>query len=81
MIDITEVATAIVRMIATGTTERELLARVAAQFPELTRTEFLAALQDATAAAERRASRSPASSTMSGAIPVSEEQLEFFGRL
>jgi len=53
----TEVATAIARMIATGTAPSELLARVATQFPELTRAEFLAALQDATAAAERKALR------------------------
>jgi len=42
-------------MIRTGTTERDLLTAVARQFPELTCTEFVAALQDATAAAERKA--------------------------
>jgi hypothetical protein len=57
MTDTTEVATMIIRLIATGTSERELLASVAQQFPELTHTEFVAALQNATAAAERHASR------------------------
>ena len=57
MLDTTPVATAITRLISTGTTERDLLAAVARKFPELTRTEFVAALQDATAQAERKALR------------------------
>ena len=40
-----------------GANERQLVAMVASMFPELTRTEFVAALQDATAAAERQALR------------------------
>jgi hypothetical protein len=42
-------------MIAGGVAEHELLARVARRFPELTPAELSAALQDATAEAERRA--------------------------
>jgi len=53
MTDITTITTAIAAMISTGTTERDLLAAVARKFPDLTRTEFVAALQDATAQAER----------------------------
>jgi hypothetical protein len=56
MTDTTEVATEIVRLIAAGKTERQLIAIVALLFPDLTRAEFVAALQDATAAAERQAS-------------------------
>jgi len=44
-------------MIVAGTTEQALLAAVARAFPDLTRTEFLAALQAATEAAERQAAR------------------------
>ena len=57
MPDITPVTTAIAAMIVTGTTDTALLAAVARAFPDLTRTEFLAALQDATEAAERQAAR------------------------
>ena len=57
MLDTTPITATIVRLIAAGTSERELLVTVAQQFPELTRTEFFVALQDATAAAERRAAR------------------------
>jgi hypothetical protein len=55
MLDTTPVTTAITRLIAAGVTERDLVAAVAHRFPELDRREFLAALQDATEAAERRA--------------------------
>jgi hypothetical protein len=55
MHDTTPIATALTRMITAGVAERELLATVAHRFPELTRPEFMAALRDATAAAERRA--------------------------
>jgi hypothetical protein len=54
MLDTTPITTEITRLITTGTTEQALLAAVARRFPELTRTEFLAALQDATAQAERK---------------------------
>ena len=37
-----------------GTTEQELLVKVARRFPDLTSAELSEALQDATAAAERR---------------------------
>jgi hypothetical protein len=57
MLDTTPITTAIAAMITAGTTKQELLAAVARQFPELTRSEFVAALQDATAQAERRAVR------------------------
>jgi hypothetical protein len=40
-----------------GTTERELVATVARAFPDLECREFVAALQDATAAAEKHAAR------------------------
>jgi adenylosuccinate lyase len=46
-------ATEIRHLIATGTTERELLVKVARRFPDLTSAELSEALQDATAAAER----------------------------
>jgi hypothetical protein len=57
MLDTTPVATTIRYLITTGSTEKELLAAVARRFPDLTRTEFVAALQDATAAAEKQATR------------------------
>jgi hypothetical protein len=57
MLDTTPVITAITRLISTGTTEQALLTAVAHMFPHLDRREFLAALQDATEAAERQASR------------------------
>jgi len=38
-------------------TEGELLGAVLRKFPELTRSEFVAALQDATAQAQRKALR------------------------
>jgi hypothetical protein len=55
--DTTPVTTGIAAMIRTGTAEPQILAAVARRFPELTRTEFVAALQDATAAAEKQAAR------------------------
>jgi hypothetical protein len=53
--DIAPIAAIIVPMITTGATEETLLAAVARQFPELTPAELSAALQEATAEAERRA--------------------------
>ena len=47
----------ILRVVGAGITERDLLVAVAPKFPELTRTEFVGALQDATAAAERLVTR------------------------
>jgi hypothetical protein len=49
--------TEITRMITAGIPEGELLVMVTRRFPELTWAELSAALQDATAAAERQASR------------------------
>jgi hypothetical protein len=57
MLDTTPATTAITRLISTGTTEQALLAAVAHLFPDLTPAELSAALQDATEAAERQASR------------------------
>jgi hypothetical protein len=54
MTDTTPVTSAITHLISTGTTEQALLAAVARLFPNLTKAELSAALQDATAAAERR---------------------------
>ena len=58
MLDTSNITTAIAFMIRTGTPERELIATVARHYPDLDRKAFLAALQDATAAAERQALRS-----------------------
>jgi hypothetical protein len=55
--DTTPVTTAIAAMIRTGTAEPQILAAVARRFPDLTRSEFVAALQDAVAEAERRVVR------------------------
>jgi hypothetical protein len=57
MLDTTPVTTAIAAMIRTGTAEQQIVAAVVRRFPELERAEFVAALQDATAQAERQASR------------------------
>jgi uncharacterized protein (DUF433 family) len=57
MLDTTPVTTAITRLITTGTTEEALLAAVSYLFPSLTTAELSAALQEATAAAERRVNR------------------------
>jgi hypothetical protein len=55
MLDTSPVTTPIATMISTGTTERELVAAVARRLPDLECREFVAALQDATAQAERKA--------------------------
>jgi hypothetical protein len=57
VLDTTPVTAQITKLIATGTTEQALLAAVARLFPNLSTAELSAALQDATAAAERQASR------------------------
>jgi hypothetical protein len=57
MVDTTPVTAEICRLISIGIAERELLSVVVRRFPDLTRTELAQALQDATAAAERRAAR------------------------
>jgi hypothetical protein len=49
------VTTAIIRLISTGTPELELLVAVARRFPELTRPEFVAAPNNATAGVEKQA--------------------------
>ena len=49
--------TAITRLISSGTTEEALLTALAYLFPNLSPAELSQALQDATAAAERQASR------------------------
>ena len=54
MLDTTPVTTAISCLISTGTTEEALLAAVAHLFKNLSPAELSAALQEATAAAERR---------------------------
>jgi RNase P protein component len=55
--DTTPVATEITRLIAASKQERDLVVAIATRFPDLTSAELSAALQDATAAAERRISR------------------------
>jgi hypothetical protein len=55
MLDTTPIAAAIIRLIATGVTEGELVARVARLFPDLSPAELSEALQVATAAAGRQA--------------------------
>ena len=57
MIDTTPITAQITRLIATGTTEQALLAAVARLFPAISPAELSAALQEATAAAEKRAAR------------------------
>jgi hypothetical protein len=57
MTDTAAVTDAITRLISTGMTEEALLAAVAQLFPNLTSAELSAALQEATAVAERRALR------------------------
>ena len=57
MLDTTPVTTAIARLISTGTTEQALLAAVAHLFPNPSPAELSRALQVATTAAERQASR------------------------
>jgi hypothetical protein len=57
MLDTTPVTAAITRLISTGATEQALRAAVARLFPDLTLAELSQALQVATTAAERQASR------------------------
>jgi len=57
MLDTTPVATAITRLITAGVGARDLVTAIACRFPDLDRREFVVALQDATAAAEKKALR------------------------
>ena len=57
MLDTAPVTAAIVPLIRAGVAEHELLAVVARRIPNLDRREFVAALQDATGTAERKALR------------------------
>jgi hypothetical protein len=57
MLDTTPVTAAITRLISIGATEQALRAAVARLFPDLTLAELSQALQVATTAAERQASR------------------------
>jgi hypothetical protein len=57
MHDTTQVSTSIAAMIRTGATEQALLAAAARLFPDLSPAELSAALQEATAAAEKQAMR------------------------
>jgi hypothetical protein len=54
MLDTTPITTEITKLIAAGTPEGELLARVVRSFPNLRPAELSAALQVLTAAAERK---------------------------
>jgi hypothetical protein len=58
MLDTTPITSTITRLITAGTSEQQIVAAVARLFPNLTRSELVAAAQDAMAAAERQASRS-----------------------
>jgi hypothetical protein len=53
MPDTSEPTATIRHLISIGTTEQELLGAAALRFPELTRQEFVAALQDERQAARR----------------------------
>jgi len=58
MLDTTPVTREITRLISQGNcTEQALLIAVAHLFPDITRTELVQALQDATAVAEKAATR------------------------
>jgi uncharacterized protein (DUF433 family) len=57
MLDTSTITAAITHLIATGASEQALLAAVAYLFPDLSPAELSAALQEATAKAERQASR------------------------
>jgi len=57
VLDTTPVTAAITRLISNGTTEQALLAAVTHLFPNLTTAELSQALQVATTAAKRQASR------------------------
>jgi uncharacterized protein (DUF433 family) len=54
MLDTTPITIEITELLSTGTTEQALLAAVSYLFPNLSPAELSAALQEATAAAERR---------------------------
>jgi hypothetical protein len=54
MTDTQPVTRAIASLILMGVTGPQIVAHVVMRFPELTRTEFVAAAQDATAAAEKQ---------------------------
>jgi len=55
MLDTTSITTEITKLIACGTPEGELLFRIARRFLDLSWAELSAALEEATAAAEREA--------------------------
>ena len=55
MLDTTSITTEITKLITRGTPEGELRFRIARRFPDLSWAELSAALQEATAAAERKA--------------------------
>jgi hypothetical protein len=57
MLDTSPITAHITRLIATGTSEQALLAAVAHMFPAISPAELSQALQEATAAAEKRAAR------------------------
>ena len=57
MNDTTIIATEIRDLIATGASEWKIVAQVSQKFPEITPTEFVEALQDATEQAQRQALR------------------------
>jgi hypothetical protein len=57
MLDTTPITKQITKLITTGTTEQALLTAVAQLFPNLSPAELSQALQVATTAAERQASR------------------------
>jgi hypothetical protein len=57
MLDTTPITAEITKLIAAGTTENALLLAVATLFPDLSPAELSQALQVATTAAERQASR------------------------
>ena len=56
-LDTTPITTEITRLITKGTTAQALLTAVAHLFPNITKAELAQALQDATAAAEKAATR------------------------
>jgi hypothetical protein len=57
MPDTEPVTAAITRLIASGVADADLIATIARCYPDITRSEFMAALQVATAEAERQALR------------------------
>jgi hypothetical protein len=58
ILDTAPITTEITKLITSGTTEQALLVAVARLFPELTLAELSQALQVATIAAERQATKS-----------------------